>query len=108
MRRKWKDARGETLIEVLAAILIGALSVTLLFGAVMASGNLDQDAKAADEALNKALELAEKQDTPVADAAIVPTAEVTVANDSGSVPLLVKFYGGEGALSYRLEGVTPP
>ena len=36
MNRKWKDTRGETVLEVLASVLICALSVALLAGGIMA------------------------------------------------------------------------
>ena len=48
MWRKWNDSRGETLVEVLASVLICFLSVVLVFSMVMASGNMDQRAEAAD------------------------------------------------------------
>ena len=40
MKRKWNDAHGETLVEVLASVLICSLSVALLFSMVMASARL--------------------------------------------------------------------
>ena len=42
MREKLQSTRGETLVEALAAILICALSVALLFSAVMASARMDR------------------------------------------------------------------
>ena len=48
MSEKLRNSRGETLVEVLASVLICALSVMLLFGAVMASGRIDLQAQAAD------------------------------------------------------------
>ena len=38
MRKKLRDNRGETLVEVLASILIAALSVALLFSSIMEIG----------------------------------------------------------------------
>ena len=42
LRNNW----GETLIEVLASILITTLSVALLFTCIMASSKIERDAKA--------------------------------------------------------------
>lgn len=108
MKGKWKNNRGETLVEVLASILIGSLSVALLFSMTMASANMDRSAKAADKVFNDSLNKAENQaDASEADAAIVPAgSKVTVKNSSISgsdKELSVTFYGGRGALSYVLS-----
>lgn len=99
MKRKWKDSRGETIIEALAAVLIGSLSVALLFGTVMASGDMEQNARVVDEAFNESLNKAEGQVRFV-------DSEVTVQSAYPGVPevkLPVTVYGGDGALSYELK-----
>lgn len=113
MKRKLKNTRGETLVEALASILIGALSVALLFTAVMASVNMDRTAKKADEDFNAALGMAEMQEpgTEINGSAIVPSgARVTVENTdpsiTGTANPEVNFYGGDGAISYALN-TTP-
>lgn len=108
MREKLNSARGETLVEVMASILIGALSVALLFTAVTASVRMDRIAKAADAAYGTVLNEAEAQTAPVTDPAIVPAdaEKVEVKNiDPGVTDVAevgVKYYGGTGALSYKL------
>lgn len=111
MKGKWKDSRGETLVEVLASILIGSLSVALLFSMVMASGNMDQSAKEADKIFNESLNAAEGRTE--ADSSLIPAgAKVTVENTNPFITeeaeLPVTFYGGRGALSYALPEETPP
>lgn len=129
MKRKWKDARGETLVEVMASILIGALSVVLLFTAVLSSSKMGKTAQTqtvdgrVTEAwkFNKALKAAEEQTTPASSSEIPGSATVTVAGkiknpdgtetatasvtltlDTHDVPEVI-FYGGEDALSYKLN-----
>lgn len=108
MREKLRSARGETLVELLCAILIGSLSVALLFGMVTASGNMDRSARAADKTFTDSLNGAEAR---TSDLAAVPAgAKVTVGNKDSAVTSdtatpSVKFYGGEGAVSYAL---SPP
>ncbi len=106
MRRKWNDARGETLVEVLASILICSLSVALLFNMVMASGNMDRSAKKVEEDFSESLNLAEAQTAPADPALIPPGVKVEVRNSgkpsSSTKQLTVVFYGGRGALSYAL------
>lgn len=104
MKRKLNDVRGETLVEVLCAILIGSLSVALLFSMVMASGNMDRSAKAADKIFNESLSKAEAQADPEADSGVT----VTNTASGNHTKLTVTFYGGEGALSYALPKETPP
>lgn len=107
MKRKLKSTQGETLVEVLAAILIGALSVALLFSAVMASVNMDRTARETDSKYKQVLDAAEGQTTEFVP--LVPPAadrKVTVANGSSEAKVDVTFYGGDGALSYALN-TTP-
>lgn len=106
MRQKLKKNGGETLIEVLASILIAALSVALLFSAVMASARMDRSAEQTDDTFHASLRAAEEQDKE--DAVTVPDdAKVTVENKDSLVletaePSVV-FYGGNGAISYALQ-----
>lgn len=104
MKRKLKNAQGETLIEVLASILIGALSVALLFTAVMASINMDRTAQKTDGSYNEVLNAAEEQGTVIDSSIIPPGTQVSVKNTAGGVEqkITVNFYGGDGALSYKL------
>ena len=105
MRRKWNDRRGETLVEVLASILIGFLSVTLLFSMIMASGRMDQSAEEADRTFVESLNKAESR-TPADAALLPPDPKVTVENKdaptAGKAEPPVVFYGGRGALAYGL------
>lgn len=126
MRKKLRSARGETLIEVLCAILVGSLSVALLFSMVVASGKMDRNAREADKNFVASLNAAEGRakvkneagadvDPPVAD-----DAKVTVWNTADMIAHPgdksfeanppVKFYGGKGAISYALDapGGSPP
>ena len=106
MRKKLRSARGETLVELLCAILIGSLSVALLFGMVTASGNMDRSARAADKTFNESLNGAEARTSALA--AVPAGAEVTVGNEDvtpDTATPSVKFYGGGGAVSYAL---SPP
>lgn len=113
MREKLRSARGETLVELLCAILIGTLAVALLCSLAMTSVRMDRSAREADKTFNKSLNGAETR-TDVTDetGTVVPPvsgAEVTVRNtadpdnDSYKARPPVKFYGGEGAVSYALS-----
>lgn len=53
--------RGETLIEVLASIVIASLSVALMFGCIMVSAQMDKDARAMDEEYYLGLTAADTQ-----------------------------------------------
>lgn len=109
MKRKLRDARGETLVEVLASILIAALSVALLFSAVMASARMDRSAEQTDDTFHASLRAAEEQDEE--DAVTVPDdAKVTVENKDPFVVATAEpsviFYGGNGAISYALQSAA--
>lgn len=99
MRKKWKDCRGETLVEVLASILIASLSVALLFGGIMASSAIGRSAQSLDETYYEALSNAEERtgDTE--------PQEVTVSRGGVSTTITgVQRYGGEGIYAYAKGG----
>ena len=97
MRKKLRDNRGETLVEVLASILIAALSVALLFSSIMASANIDRSARASDETYYEALSQAEGR---TGDSEPL---EITVKNGGVQTVLSVVRYAGKGAYSYAKE-----
>ena len=99
MGKKLKDARGETLIETLASILIGALSVALLFAAVMASVHMGRTTKAVDEAFYENFSKAEQQS---GSGESVPNNKITVRNGTITEQIPVTFYGGGSVWSYAL------
>lgn len=112
MREKWRDERGETLIEAVASVLIMALSVLLLFSAVTVSVRINRSAKEMDKEFYTALNAAEEQSTEAPDS-IVPagskiTVKQTVPAAGFSVSAEAGFYGGEGALSYRCPAPAGP
>lgn len=96
MVRKLKNNRGETVIEVLASVLIAALSVALLFGAIAASVSMDRSAQKTDTDFYKGLNNAQTQTTSV-DTGTVTVSRAGSINDA---KIDVNFYGGGGALSY--------
>lgn len=114
MKNKLKDARGETLVEVLASILICALSVAMLFGSVMASSNMDRQAQELDNQYYLDLTKAERQQAgsgtntgDVYDTGTLPTVKVK-GGASGEKSQTVKFYGTDRLLSYAWQKPTNP
>ena len=104
MRETPGNSRGETLVEVLASVLVCALSATLLLGAVTASSGIDLRAREADGAYYEALSKAERQGP---GDVFTPGGTLTVTNQDGVSKELagLAFYGGEGLLSYA---AAPP
>lgn len=99
--KKLRDDRGETLVEVLAAILVASLSVALLFSCVMASSDLDVKAKSVDEDYYQALSAADGQ------AGEPSSGQVTISSkdkENVSKDMTIDIYGGEGLYSYRRTG----
>lgn len=117
MKRKIRDSRGETIIEVLAAILVGALSIALLFGAAMVSANMDRGAQEADESFEKSLNAAEgaeildEDKNPLTPNIPDDTKVSITGKDTIPATPPVNFYGGPDAWAYDLvipeEGGTP-
>lgn len=98
---KLHDDRGETLVEVLAAILIATLSVALLFTCIGASAKIEDTVIERDVEHYIALSEADARTTPTAGAAPVPGAIVTIEGSGASATASVEIYGGEGMYSYK-------
>lgn len=101
MKRKLRGSRGETLVEVMASIVIGTLSVALLFGAIMASARIDESARRVDGTYYEALSGAEAQAAPMPEDPGTARLKYT-ADGVEMMPLAVTLYGGTGAVSYAL------
>lgn len=94
---KLHSSCGETLVETLAAILVAALAVALLFSCVTVSTNMNRNARAAAEKNDLGFSAAEAQASPLPDSARVSV---------GTTEVSVRLYGGNGLYSYK-EVTTP-
>ena len=99
--KKLRNDRGETLVEVLASILIASLSVTLLFGCVMASSKMDRDAKGQDEKYYAALTAAEEQNSSLPGSFTAKIKQVVAGGYAPEKDLHINIYGGDGLYSYK-------
>lgn len=95
--KKLHNSRGETLVEVLASILIASLSVALLFGCIMASSNMDREAGELDGDHYAALTAAEAQSGPGTPG----TVELENPSSAEKKSLSVQIFGGPGLYSYK-------
>ena len=98
IRKVFRNNKGETLIEVMASILIASVSTALLFSCVMVSSNMDQDAGDVDIRHYNALTAAETQPSPVP---VTVTPYIEIDNGiSTPVTIEVEIFGGEDMYSY--------
>lgn len=102
-RLKLRSERGETLIEVLASVLIVSLSVMMVAGSVMASSRVDVDAKKMDKTHYAALSNAETHTTATSDTGV----KVTISDDPDDITkgktFDITFYGNAGAGMFSYE-----
>lgn len=98
--KKLKDSRGETLVEVLASILIASLAIALLFGCVTASSNMDRRAGEADGSHYAGLTAAEVQSGEGTSGKV----KIQNPNNSTDKDLDIKIYGASGLYSYKRAG----
>lgn len=109
IRKVFRNNRGETLIEVMASILIASVSTALLFSCVMASSRIDMDAGDVDIRHYNALTAAETHGSaPPSPDPVTVTPYIEITNDEITPPapvtIEVEIYGGEDMYSYK--GVT--
>lgn len=95
--KKFHNSRGETLVEVLASILIASLSVTLLFGCIMASTRMDREARKLDGDHYADLTAAETQSGPGSSGAV----DIQNPTNGTEESLPVQIYGGGELYSYK-------
>ena len=102
-KTKLRSNRGETLVELLASILVATLSVALLIGCVTASFQLGRQADQSDTYFYQTLTAAEDRQTPLTDGII----QVTEGGSLVSLP--VQVYGDEDLYAYarKTDGETP-
>lgn len=86
LKRKLRSSRGETLTEILAAILVCAFSIMLLVGMITTSMNINRQARELDQEFYAAL-------------SNVETHVFSAADD----PCVVKLTGGAGVTSLTLN-----
>lgn len=103
MRKKLRERRGETLVELLASILIGALSAALLAGGIAASTRLDLDARDLDKTYYQQLTAAEARTGPALPGAV----EVVNTQNGLNSAIPVSIWGGGRAWSYSAKGAGP-
>lgn len=96
LQAKLKSRRGETLVEVLASILVATLSVGLLLGAVAVSAHLNHQAEGADEIFYEALTAAESR----AGSGTGGTVTITEGGRTAEIP--VQIYGDEDLYAYAI------
>ncbi len=106
LKAKLHSQRGETLVELLASILVATLSVGLLLGSITASSKIDAKGKSMDQTFYEALTKAESRTTPVTgggrqqvrleeDARLIGTLPVSVYGDDGLYAYARKPAGGD-------------
>lgn len=101
IKRKLRSQRGETLVEVLAAVLVAALSVSMLLGGVAVSGKINGKAQGTDQYFYETLTQAESRQTPVTDG-ITARPSVKVSENMVTAEIPIQVYGDKGLYSYAL------
>ena len=98
--RKLRSHNGETLAEVLVALLIIVLAVMLLVSMVTTSGRIDIATRNHDEDFYDELSDAEKQETPLSSGA-----QIVISGEGiEDITIPVDLYGGDNLTSYAKGG----
>lgn len=97
---KIRSRSGESLAEVLVAMLIILLAALLLMSMVSASGNIDMQVKEQDSSFYDALSQLEKKDGAESEAG-----EVTVTDETGTqiITIDVTVYTQDGMRAYEKD-----
>lgn len=109
MRQKLRDSRGETLVEVMASIVIATLSIALLLGGIMASARVERGARDLDRDYYQYLSAAEAHDGSGTEGGAAKSGELTIQNTASGLSnkFDILLYGGSGMWAYGLKGAGP-
>ncbi len=117
--KKLHSARGETLVEVLAAVLICSLAVLLLVSYATAAARIDKRTEKGDAAYYAALNAAEAHDGVTAEDSTDPESspvpgtpapgkvKVTSSASVEHADVDVAYSGGDGVYSYVVQEDAP-
>lgn len=101
MKRKFKNPKGETIIEVLCAILVAGLASGLLMSCFIASHSMAQQARKADRNLRKSITAAEEQRGASATEMNVKIKYIIGNSPNGESTIPVYAYGDNNVYSYK-------
>lgn len=114
--KKLQSARGETLTEVLCAVVVCTIAVLLLATCATMAANIGKSTQDTDESYYAALHYAETRGvvTPAASPAVTPTSTegtVYVQKTGGGLSFStaepVTYYGADGLWSFAGPTPTP-
>lgn len=100
--KKLRSARGESLVEALAAILIFTFASIILLSMISAAGRINTTARQADDALQAELYVAEAQDASQGEEGTI-TFSVTVDGATRNKNTDVLFYCAEPGKLYTFS-----
>lgn len=98
--KKLRSRRGESLVEVLCAILIFTMSSVAMYSMVMAANNINAAAKEADEANQQAMLVVEKAETGAVDGYVSVIVSDAAGNTKDTVDIKVDVYQSGDLYSY--------
>ena len=101
--RKLRSKSGETLAEVLVAILVVAVSASLFLGMVAVAARINRQAVKADARFYKAMSLLECFESGE-DAVEQRSGSLRVEGSGVSEELPVTVFYGDDMVSYQLDG----
>ena len=108
IHKKLSSRSGETLAEVLIALLIIALSTMLLVVMINTAGSIDIRIRGRDKTFYEDLTRAETHTS--AEGETEETGKVIITDADGKSTdqeITVKVYGGNGLISYEVEKASP-
>lgn len=103
---KLRNNKGETLVEVLASIIVASLSVALLFSCIMGSTSMDKSAREADEPYYKSLSAAELRQGTSGETSVAITKTRPAGPEDLAAPEAkedITIYGEDGVYSYKVR-----
>lgn len=100
LKRKLRSRRGETLTEILAAILVCGFSIMLLVGMITTSMRINSSAREMDQTFYQALSQVETHTFGTAGAGEERTCQVVFTGAGSSVSVSAVRYTQEGLSVY--------
>ena len=104
-KRRRRARAGETLGEVLIAMLIVALSALMLAGMVSSAGQINLSVRETDESFYKSVSALEKRDGTPKDGTL--TVKIETSDSTADAEVAVSVFEEGGMISYKAKEGTP-
>lgn len=100
IKNKLKSQKGESLVELLASVMIVAVAVSLMYSGIMVASKINQTAKETDEQFYLNMGKTEQKQDKIPDDALTER-KIIIEYNGLNISVDVDLFGGDDVYSYQ-------